>query len=98
MKFLGYVYRFVSNFLFLALVYFSLNFLENISKARCRHDPRLFYAAMRAASALHSFYFFARINASRPKRAVWRRRPAMASHGPRNRRSVRSERCAGMAR
>ena len=28
MKILGYVYRFVSNFAFLALVYYSLNFME----------------------------------------------------------------------
>ncbi len=28
MKFLGYAYRFLSNFVFLALVYYSLNFME----------------------------------------------------------------------
>ena len=28
MKFLSYAYRFLSNFIFLALVYYSLNFME----------------------------------------------------------------------
>ena len=28
MKFLSYAYRFLSNFVFLALVYYSLNFME----------------------------------------------------------------------
>jgi hypothetical protein len=28
MKFLSYVYRFTSNFIFLSVVYFSLNFME----------------------------------------------------------------------
>ena len=33
MLFLSYAYRFLSNFVFLALVYFALNFLENTSTA-----------------------------------------------------------------
>ena len=42
MTFLSYAYRFVSNFLFMALVYFSLNFMEKyehrakIGRASCR--------------------------------------------------------------
>ena len=33
MTFLSYAYRFVSNFVFLALVYLSLNFLRNTRSA-----------------------------------------------------------------
>jgi hypothetical protein len=61
MKFLGYVYRFISNFLFLTLVYFSLNFLEKYQQRAIVAVLVLVYAAMRAVSALRSFYFFARI-------------------------------------
>ena len=32
MKILGYVYRIVSNFAFLALVYYSLNFMEKYNQ------------------------------------------------------------------
>jgi hypothetical protein len=61
MIFLGYVYRFVSNFAFLALVYFSLNFMEKYQQRAIVAVLVLVYAAMRAASALRSFYFFQRI-------------------------------------
>jgi hypothetical protein len=61
MTFLSYVYRFVSNFLFLALVYFSLNFMEAYQQRAILAILVLIYAAMRAASALRSFYFFSRI-------------------------------------
>jgi hypothetical protein len=61
MKFLSYAYRFASNFLFLALVYFSLNFLEKYNQRAIVAILVLVYAAMRAASALRSFYFFQRI-------------------------------------
>ena len=61
MLFLGYAYRFISNFVFLALVYFALNFVE-------KYQPRvivavlvLVYAGMHAATALRSFHFFQRI-------------------------------------
>jgi len=33
MIFLSYAYRFLSNFIFLALVYYSLNFMENTTNA-----------------------------------------------------------------
>ena len=33
MKFLGYAYRFISNFVFLALVYYSLNLVEKYRSA-----------------------------------------------------------------
>ena len=61
MIFLGYAYRFVSNFVFLALVYFSLNFLEKYPQRAVVAILVLVYAAMHAASALRSFYFFQRI-------------------------------------
>ena len=61
MKILGYVYRFVSNFVFLALVYFSLNFMEKYQHRAIVAILVLVYASMRAATALRSFYFFQRI-------------------------------------
>ena len=61
MKFLSYAYRFASNFLFLALVYFSLNFLDKYNQRAIVAGLVLIYSAMRAASALRSFYFFQRI-------------------------------------
>jgi hypothetical protein len=61
MKFLSYAYRFLSNFIFLALVYYSLNFLEKYQQRAIVAILVLLYAAMRAASALRSFYFFQRI-------------------------------------
>src|SRR5258708_36025858 len=61
MKFLGYAYRFLSNFVFLALVYYSLNFMERYQQRAVVAILVLVYALMRAASALRSFYFFQRI-------------------------------------
>jgi hypothetical protein len=61
MKFLGYAYRFLSNFVFLALVYFSLNFMEKYQQRAIVAILVLVYASMRAASALRSFYFFQKI-------------------------------------
>jgi hypothetical protein len=61
MKFLSYAYRFLSNFIFLMLVYFSLNFMEKYQHRAIVAILVLVYAAMRAASALRSFYFFQRI-------------------------------------
>ena len=61
MTFLSYAYRFVSNFVFLALVYFSLNFMENDPHRVVVAVLVLVYAGMHAASALRSFYFFQRI-------------------------------------
>ena len=61
MKFLSYAYRFASNFLFLALVYYSLNFLDKYNQRAVVAIMVLTYSAMRAASALRSFYFFQRI-------------------------------------
>jgi hypothetical protein len=61
MRFLSYAYRFSSNFVFLALVYYSLNFLEKYQQRAIVAILVLVYASMRAASALRSFYFFQRI-------------------------------------
>ena len=61
MTFLSYAYRFVSNFVFLALVYLSLNFLEKYPQRVVVAVLVLVYAGMHAASALRSFYFFQRI-------------------------------------
>jgi hypothetical protein len=58
---LSYIYRFVSNFVFLALVYFRLNFMEKYQHRALVAILVLVYAAMHAASALRSFYFFQRI-------------------------------------
>jgi len=61
MKILGYVYRVVSNFAFLALVYYSLNFMEKYNQRAIVAILVLVYASMRAVSALRSFYFFQKI-------------------------------------
>src|SRR5216683_723399 len=61
MKFLSYAYRFISNFVFLAMVYFSLNFMEKYQQRAILAILILVYAAMRAVSALRSFYFFQKI-------------------------------------
>jgi len=61
MKILSHAYRFTSNFLFLALVYYSLNFMEKYPQRATLAILVLVYAAMRAATALRSFYFFQKI-------------------------------------
>lgn len=58
MKYLGYAYRFVSNFAFLAMVYFSLNFISSYQQRAIIAALVMAYAVMRAVSALRSFYFF----------------------------------------
>jgi hypothetical protein len=61
MLFLSYAYRFLSNFVVLALVYFALNFLEKYQHRVVVAVLVLVYAGMHAASALRSFHFFQRI-------------------------------------
>src|ERR1035438_7619003 len=61
MKILSYAYRFISNFLFLAVVYYSLNFMEKYPQRAVLAILVLVYAGTRAATALRSFYFFQRI-------------------------------------
>jgi hypothetical protein len=61
MRFLGFAYRFISNFVFLALVYYSLNFMDKYQQRTILAILVLVYAAMRAMSAFRSFYFFQRV-------------------------------------
>ena len=61
MKVLGYVYRVLSNFAFLAVVYYSLNFMEKYHHRAIVAILVLVYATMRGISALRSFYFFQKI-------------------------------------
>jgi hypothetical protein len=61
MKILSHAYRFVSNFLFLALVYYSLNFMDKYPQRATLAILVLIYAAMRAATALRTFCFFQKI-------------------------------------
>jgi hypothetical protein len=61
MKFLGFAYRIISNFIFLALVYYSLNFMEKYQQRAILAILVLAYAAMRAVSAFRSFYFYQRV-------------------------------------
>jgi hypothetical protein len=78
-KFLSYAYRFLSNFVFLSLVYFSLNFLEKYQQRAVVAILVLVYTAMRAASALRSFYFFQRIERLEVEA---RRLASLAGEGP----------------
>ena len=79
MSFLSYAYRFLSNFIFLALVYYSLNFLEKYNQRAVVAILVLIYSAMRAATALRSFYFFQRIERLEGEA---RRMAASAGEGP----------------
>jgi hypothetical protein len=58
MKYLNYIYRFVSNFALLALVYFSLNAIGGYEQRTIFAALVLAYAVMRAVSALRAFYFY----------------------------------------
>ena len=58
MRFLGFVYRFVTNFAFLATVYLSLNYIEKYNNRAVLAIAILIYGGLRAAIALRSFYFF----------------------------------------
>ena len=79
MTFLSYAYRFASNFVFLALVYFSLNFVQKYEHRVVVSILVLVYAGMHAASALRSFYFFQRIERLEGEA---RRLAAAAAEGP----------------
>ena len=61
MRLLSYVYRFITNFAFLATVYLSLNYIEKYNNRAVLAIAILVYAGLRAASSLRSFYFFQRI-------------------------------------
>ena len=79
MKLLGYAYRFLSNFVFLALVYYSLNLIEKYPQRVMLAVMILIYAGMHSASALRSFYFFQRIERLESEA---RRLAAIAAEGP----------------
>ena len=61
MIFLSFVYRFVTNFAFMAMVYFSLNFMEKYQNRAIIAILVLIYTGMRAASTLRAFYFYQKI-------------------------------------
>lgn len=61
MRLLGFAYRFISNFFFLALVYYSLNFMDKYPQRATLAILVLVYSTMRAVSSFHSFFFFQRI-------------------------------------
>jgi hypothetical protein len=79
MKFLSYAYRFSSNFVFLSLVYFSLNFLGKYQQRVIVAILVLAYSAMHSASALRSFYFFQKVERLE---AEARRLAVLAGEGP----------------
>lgn len=79
MKFLGHAYRILSNFIFLALVYYSLNFMEKYQQRAVLAILVLVYASMRAVTAFRSFYFFQRIERLE---AEARRLAILAAEGP----------------
>jgi hypothetical protein len=79
MKFLGFAYRIISNFIFLALVYYSLNFMERYQQRAILAILVLAYAGMRAVSAFRSFYFFQRVERLELEA---RRLAALAGDGP----------------
>ncbi len=61
MRLFSFIYRVVSNFAFLAVVYFSLNYIEKYNNRAVLAILILVYAAMRGASGLRSFYFYNRV-------------------------------------
>ncbi|MGE5157909.1 MAG: hypothetical protein ACM3OF_07150 [Gemmatimonas sp.] len=61
MRILSFVYHFVTDFAFLASVYFSLNYIEKYNNRAVLALVVLIYSGMRAASAVRSFFFYQRI-------------------------------------
>jgi hypothetical protein len=61
MNFASLIYRFFSNFVFLAAVYLSLNYIEKYQNRAVLAMVILLYAGMRAVSVLRSFHFLGRI-------------------------------------
>jgi hypothetical protein len=61
MTVLSFAYRFLTNFAFLATVYLSLNYVEKYHNRAMLAMLVLIYSALRAASAIRTFYFFQRI-------------------------------------
>src|SRR5713101_504488 len=100
MKFLGYAYRFLSNFVFLALVYYSLNSMDKYQQRAVLAILVLAYAVMRAATALRSFISSSASSGSSLRRAVSRASPGMALPRPPHvsKSSMTSRFCAGTAK
>lgn len=61
MRFLSFVYRFVTDFAFLAAVYFSLNYIEKYNNRAILAILVLVYSGMRGASSVRSFFFYSRV-------------------------------------
>jgi DMSO reductase anchor subunit len=61
MRFLSFIYRFVTDFAFLAAVYFSLNYIDKYNHRATLAILVLAYTGMRAVSAVRSFFFFQRV-------------------------------------
>jgi DMSO reductase anchor subunit len=61
MRFLSFAYRFVTDFAFLAAVYFSLNYIEKYNEKATLAILVLAYTGMRSVSAVRSFFFYQRI-------------------------------------
>jgi hypothetical protein len=61
MRYLSFLYRFVTNFAFLAAVYFSLNYIEKYNNRAVLAMLILVYAGMRAVSAVRLFFFYQKI-------------------------------------
>jgi hypothetical protein len=95
MRLLSFVYRFISNFAFLAVVYFSLNNMEKYNNRAILAILVLVYSGMRAASTLRSCYFFQKIE----RLEVEARRRTAAGERPRaSRPSATSAGCAATPR
>lgn len=78
MVFLSFVYRFVTNFAFMAMVYFSLNFMEKYQNRAIIAILVLVYTGMRAASTLRAFYFYQKIESWKPRPSAFRLRSMTA--------------------
>jgi hypothetical protein len=61
MRILSLIYRFVTNFAFLAAVYFSLNYIEKYNNRAVLAMLILVYTGMRAVSAVRLFFFYQKI-------------------------------------
>ena len=55
---ISYAYRFMSNFAFLAVVYFTLNFLTKYEERTIIAALVLAYSIMRVVSAVRQFHFY----------------------------------------
>jgi hypothetical protein len=61
MKFLSYLARFISNFAFLAVVYYSLNLMEKYQQRFVLAVLVLVYCALHTITAFRSFDFYRKI-------------------------------------